>query len=39
MKVPNLNKYNIQLADLSGHYDVETGKIFLIYAPLAGSFF
>lgn len=39
MKVPNLNKYNIQLADLSEHYDVETGKIFLIYAPLAGSFF
>ena len=39
MEVPNLNKYNIQLADLSGHYKIEAGKIFLIYAPLAGSFF
>lgn len=39
MKVPNLNKYNIQLADLSGHYDIEAGEVFLIYAPLASSFF
>ena len=37
--MPNLNKYNIQLADLSGHYDIEAGEVFLIYAPLASSFF
>lgn len=39
MKVPNLNNHNIQLADLSGHYAIDEGKVFLVYAPLAGVFF
>ena len=39
MQVPNLNDHNIQLADLSRHYGIEEGKVFLVYAPLAGVFF
>lgn len=39
MQTPNLNHINVQLADLSQHYNIEAGKVFLVYAPLAGVFF
>lgn len=39
MQTPNLNNINVQLADLSQHYKIEAGKVFLVYAPLAGVFF
>lgn len=39
MQVSNLNSHNIQLADLSDHYKIDEGKVFLVYAPLAGIFF
>ena len=39
MKVPNLNNHNIQLDDWYGHYAIDEGKDFLVYAPLAGVFF
>lgn len=39
MKTDNLNKCDIQLADLSQYYGIDAGKYFLVYAPLAGIYF
>ena len=35
----NLNNNDVQLADLCYYYDIPQGKVFLVYAPLAGIYF